>query len=239
MTAQPIDRSAPYLDRCQMAQVLSEDELYLYNLSPMPRWKRALDIGVATLALLLLSPIMVIAACLVLSTSRGPILFRQTRVGRGERPFTILKFRTMFQSADSANREAFRRQLTGESSPESERQLFRPANDSRVTPVGRILRQFSIDELPQLFNVLKGEMSLVGPRPHVPWEAALFTREQRRRHAVPPGMTGLWQVNGRSRRSALDMLNFDVRYVEECSLRLDLMVLLRTPRAVLFDRHTR
>jgi lipopolysaccharide/colanic/teichoic acid biosynthesis glycosyltransferase len=241
MMAQPVHSSGTYFDRHGMAGILSDDDPCLDHLGPVPRWKRALDISLTAPALVLLLPVMAIAACLVFCSGRGPILFRQMRVGRGERHFTILKFRTMYQSrhSDAADREAYRRELADEATPVPDGHLFRPANDPRVTPVGRFLRQFSIDELPQLFNVLKGEMSLVGPRPALPWEAELFTRQQRRRHAALPGITGLWQVNGRNRCSSLDMLKFDLRYVEECSLKLDLVILLRTPQAVLFERYTR
>lgn len=209
----------------------------------VPRWKRILDLVVGGAAFVLLSPLMLLVACLVRSTSPGPALFRQTRVGHGGRLFTMFKFRTMYQSFreehDLSQREAYYRELVGSAEPDSATALFRPRVDPRVTPLGRLLRLFSIDELPQLVNVLRGEMSLVGPRPALLWEAQALTAEQWRRHAVPPGMTGLWQVFGRNRVSSLDMIRLDLEYVDRLSIRLDLRLLLLTPRAVLFDRHTR
>lgn len=207
----------------------------------IPRWKRTLDLFLGALALAALSPVIAVSALLVLASSGRPILFRQTRVGQGERPFTIFKFRTMRLHAGSstADREDFAREVRGEAVPEADSNLFRPKDDVRITPVGRFLRRYSLDELPQLFNVMRGEMSLVGPRPSLPWEVALFSQRQRRRHALPPGITGLWQVSGRNRLSVRDMLELDLRYVETCSLRHDLSIILRTPRAVLVERFTR
>jgi lipopolysaccharide/colanic/teichoic acid biosynthesis glycosyltransferase len=206
----------------------------------LPRWKRAVDLALGTLALLVLSPVMLVAAGVIRLTSPGPVLFRQTRIGLNEQPFTMFKFRTMRLGVveDGADREAIARELSGAASPEGEDFLFR-RDDERVVPAGALLRRLSIDELPQLFNVLRGEMSLVGPRPALPWEVQMFTAEQRRRHHRPPGMTGLWQVGARNRVSTLDMLDMDLRYVEECSLLLDLKILLRTPAAVLLHQNTR
>lgn len=200
--------------------------------------QRLLDLCVAIPALIFLSPLLLLAAIAVAATSRGPVLFRQTRIGLDERPFTLLKFRTMHVDADHRLQEAMnRRELAGEAVAEDG--LFKPANDPRITPVGRFLRQSSIDELPQLFNVLFGEMSVVGPRPALPWEVELFTPEERRRHDCRPGITGIWQVSGRNRLSMRKMLALDLVYVQYRSLRLDLWVLLRTPRAVLLERATR
>jgi lipopolysaccharide/colanic/teichoic acid biosynthesis glycosyltransferase len=205
---------------------------------PVPRWKRGLDLAVGVAALTVLSPVMLLAAGLVRLSGPGPILFRQTRIGRNERPFTMLKFRTMYVDADHSAQEALNLgELRGEDV--AEHGLFRLAHDPRITPVGRILRRYSIDELPQLLNLLRGEMSLVGPRPALPWEVELFTAEQRRRHDSLPGLTGLWQVSGRNRLSMQQMLALDLAYVERCTLGRDLLILLRTPAAVLFDRATR
>ena len=241
MTTQPIDTSKFYVDGVTQPPDTDADRVGLVGLGPVPRWKRTLDVAIGTVALILLSPVMLIAAGLVLLSSPGPILFRQTRIGRGERPFAMLKFRTMYRDghSDPADRAAFIRELEGDAIPDPASKLFRPVRDPRVTPVGRFLRRFSVDELPQLFNVLKGDMSLVGPRPALPWEVELFTREQRRRHAALPGITGLWQIHGRNRYSTREMLAFDVQYAEQSSLALDLTILMRTPRAVLLDRHTR
>ncbi|HMR31264.1 MAG TPA: sugar transferase [Amaricoccus sp.] len=204
----------------------------------VPRWKRALDLGAGALALVLLAPVMLVAAAAVRLSSPGPVLFRQIRIGLGERPFTMLKFRTMYVDADHAAQNALNlSELRGEAVAEAG--LYRLAVDPRITPVGRILRRYSIDELPQLFNLLRGEMSLVGPRPALPWEVELFTPEQRRRHASLPGLTGLWQVSGRNRLSMQQMLDLDLAYVEHCTLGQDIAILIRTPAAVLLDRATR
>lgn len=204
----------------------------------VPWSKRALDLALALPLLVLLSPVLLAGMLLVKLSGPGPILFRQERIGLGGRPFAMLKLRTMqVGNDDSAFRAFNRKELMGELEPGQDG-LFRLGRDPRITPVGHLLRRFSIDELPQLLNVLKGEMSLVGPRPSLPWEAELYTPEQRRRESVLPGMTGLWQVSGRNRLSIPEMLALDVRYARERSLLLDLWILLRTPRAVLFERNT-
>jgi lipopolysaccharide/colanic/teichoic acid biosynthesis glycosyltransferase len=199
----------------------------------IPRAKRALDLALATLALVVSAPVMLIAAGLVRLSSPGPVLFRQVRIGRGERPFTMLKLRTMYVDSDErASREFNTCELLGEAKPDSDG-VFKLENDPRIVPVGRFLRRYSIDELPQLLNVLRGEMSLVGPRPSLPWEVELYSPEQRRRHECLPGLTGLWQVSGRNRLSMPQMLSLDLEYVERRSLRLDLWILWRTLPAVL------
>jgi lipopolysaccharide/colanic/teichoic acid biosynthesis glycosyltransferase len=206
----------------------------------MPVEKRLLDIVLATSGLILLAPLMLLVAALVRSTSPGPVLFRQIRVGLHEQPFVMLKFRTMRDGcAEAPLREMNLAELRGSADPGTRDGVFKLEDDPRVTAVGRFLRRFSIDELPQLFNVLRGEMSLVGPRPALPWEVELFTREQRCRHACVPGMTGLWQVSGRNHLSMPDMLALDLRYVERRSMLLDLRILLRTPLVVLFDTSVR
>jgi lipopolysaccharide/colanic/teichoic acid biosynthesis glycosyltransferase len=208
--------------------------------SAMPGTKRLLDLTVAALALALFSPLLVVSAAIIKMSSAGPVLFRQTRVGRDEKPFAMLKLRTMHIGRDdSAHREFNKRELQGLSSPETSDGVFKLEHDPRITWIGRFLRRFSVDELPQLINVLRGEMSLVGPRPSLPWEVELFSAEQRRRHLCTPGITGLWQVSGRNTLSMVEMLRLDVEYVERQSLWLDLWILLRTPNAVLFDRGVR
>lgn len=203
------------------------------------RVKRTLDLCLAATALVLLSPIIVITALLVCITSPGPVLLRQVRIGRDERPFEMLKFRTMYAGADDrVDREFNVRELAGDQSVAAGG-VFRIADDTRITPVGRLLRRYSLDELPQLINVLRGDMSLVGPRPSLPWEVQLFTADERRRHRCLPGMTGLWQVSGRNRLSMKEMLKLDLVYTDTWSLHLDLRILARTPRAVLLDRNTR
>jgi lipopolysaccharide/colanic/teichoic acid biosynthesis glycosyltransferase len=202
--------------------------------------KRALDLVLTLSVLLVAAPIMLMAAILIRLTSRGPALYRQTRIGLGERPFTMLKLRTMRIDGDDAAHRAFnRRELLGDTDAGTSDGAFKLEHDPRITPVGRFLRRFSIDELPQLFNVINGDMSLVGPRPSLPWEVELYTPEQRRRHGCVPGITGLWQVSGRSRLSMPEMLALDVAYLECQSLLLDIWILLRTPYALLFDSTTR
>lgn len=195
--------------------------------------KRLLDIAIAILVVVAAVPIALVAIALVQLTDPGPVFFRQARIGQGGRPFTMLKLRTMHVgNNDSAFREFNIRELRGEAGP-SRDGMFRLENDPRVLPVGRLLRRYSVDELPQLINVLRGEMSLVGPRPSLPWEVELYTPEQRRRHQCLPGLTGLWQVSGRSRLSIQQMLELDLTYVERRSLLLDLKILWWTLPAVL------
>ncbi|WP_336489352.1 sugar transferase [Methylobacterium nigriterrae] len=202
--------------------------------------KRAVDLALACPILALSSPLMLMAYILIRLTSRGPALIRQTRIGQHERPFAMFKFRTMRLDADDT---ALRRmnilELAGNTDPGTSDGAFKPDADPRVTKVGRLLRRFSVDELPQLFNVLSGEMSLVGPRPSLPWEVKLYTPAQRMRHACLPGMTGLWQVSGRNRLPMPQMLRLDLVYARSWSLSLDLWILCRTPGAVLFDRTVR
>jgi exopolysaccharide biosynthesis polyprenyl glycosylphosphotransferase len=174
----------------------------------------------------LFGPVLLGVALLVRVTSRGPVLFRQVRVGRDGREFRIFKFRSMYVDAEA--RLAELRHLN-----EHDGVLFKIRDDPRVTPVGRWLRRFSLDELPQLLNVLAGRMSLVGPRPPLPVEVAAYAADARRRLAVKPGMTGLWQVSGRSDLSWEEAVRLDLRYVENWSLSLDLVILLRTMTAVL------
>jgi lipopolysaccharide/colanic/teichoic acid biosynthesis glycosyltransferase len=202
--------------------------------------KQMFDLVAAMFLLVTAAPVMLAAAALVRITSSGPALFHQTRIGRNGRPFTMFKFRTMYVSSDDARqRELNIREILGEDGCIGRDGIFKLDDDPRITPVGGFLRKFSIDELPQLFNVLRGEMSLVGPRPSLPWEVELYTAEQRQRHDCLPGLTGLWQVSGRNRRSMQEMLALDLIYARSSSLHLDLWILLRTPYAVLFDKETR
>jgi exopolysaccharide biosynthesis polyprenyl glycosylphosphotransferase len=179
----------------------------------------------ALVLLIVLGPLLVGLALCVRATSRGPVLFRQVRVGRDGRQFRIFKFRSMYVDAEA--RLAELRHLN-----EHDGVLFKIREDPRVTRVGRWLRRFSLDELPQLMNVLLGQMSLVGPRPPLPSEVAVYADDVRRRLAVKPGMTGLWQVSGRSDLPWEEAVRLDLRYVENWSLSLDLVILLRTMTAV-------
>jgi lipopolysaccharide/colanic/teichoic acid biosynthesis glycosyltransferase len=201
--------------------------------------KRAIDIAGSLAALIVLSPLLVAIAIAIKLTSKGPILFKQTRVGQYGSRFTFLKFRSMhFQSDAKIHRDYVMRLISGEDEGEREDAnggIYKITDDPRITAVGRFLRKTSLDELPQFFNVLKGEMSLVGPRPPIPYEVEAYDIWHRRRFLeVKPGITGLWQVNGRSRVKFEDMVRLDLKYARTWSLGLDLKILLETPRAVFF-----
>ena len=200
-------------------------------------FKRILDIIVASLTLLASLPILLLAAVAIVVESSGGAFFVQTRVGRGGQPFRIVKLRTMRQDNDDKEHRAYVAALIrGEGQPQDG--MYKIVDDDRRTRVGRWLRSLSVDELPQLWNVLRGEMSVVGPRPPLPEEAALYDHDTWARMAAKPGLTGLWQVSGRSRLSYEEMIELDVRYWREWSPLLDLQILLRTPKAVLWNRDT-
>jgi lipopolysaccharide/colanic/teichoic acid biosynthesis glycosyltransferase len=190
------------------------------------RLKRVIDVGVSSLVLLMAAPLMLAIAIGVKVDSSGPAIFRQRRVGIDGREFTMLKFRSM--SADAEQRLAGLAHLNAGGS-----RMIRIPSDPRVTRLGAFLRRSSLDEVPQLINVLRGEMSLVGPRPQSPSEVALYTSRQRQRLAVRPGMTGLWQVTSRDDPSFGEWMRLDLEYIQRWSLGLDLKILLRTPRVVL------
>jgi len=197
--------------------------------------KRGLDITGSLALLALLSPVFLIVAALVKLTSSGPVIFRQARVGRSARLFTMLKFRTMRIDADDAIHQQYVTQFITASHQHSRSSdaVYKIVNDPRLTPIGRFLRKTSLDELPQFWNVLTGDMSLVGPRPPVPYEVNHYKPWHRRRVLeVKPGVTGLWQVTGRSRTTFEDMVRLDLRYARTCSLWNDIKILLATPRAV-------
>lgn len=200
--------------------------------------KRLLDVSGALMALCLLAPVMLVVAMAVAASSRGPIIFKQTRVGRGGFPFTFYKFRSMrADSDDRVHRDFVSTHINaGNDAAASDglEGVFKIKVDPRLTPVGRFIRRTSIDELPQLFNVIKGDMSLVGPRPPIPYEAAQYQAwHLRRLLSVKPGMTGIWQVEGRSRVPFNEMVRMDLRYIRNCSLGLDLRILARTIPVVL------
>jgi exopolysaccharide biosynthesis polyprenyl glycosylphosphotransferase len=187
--------------------------------------KRTLDLVVASTMIVLLSPVMLVSALAVRLSSRGPVIFRQTRIGRGGKPFTMLKFRTMVQDADQL-REPLRTQH------DLHDPMFKLVDDPRITKPGKFLRRWSLDELPQLFNVVSGSMSLVGPRPHPMDDVNRYELAAYRRLALKPGLTGLWQVEGRSDLNWADALQLDLYYVESWSLSSDVVLLARTIRAV-------
>jgi exopolysaccharide biosynthesis polyprenyl glycosylphosphotransferase len=188
--------------------------------------KRALDVCLGTSAVIMLSPVIIGVAIAVKRDSAGPVFYRQRRVGRDGTTFEMLKFRSMCLGAETM--VTVLREKNEASGP-----LFKIRNDPRITSVGRFLRRFSLDELPQLFNVLRGEMSLVGPRPPLPAEVALYEEWQLGRLQAMPGMTGLWQVSGRSEVPFNDMVRLDLHYVRNWSVGLDLEIILRTVPAVL------
>jgi lipopolysaccharide/colanic/teichoic acid biosynthesis glycosyltransferase len=201
--------------------------------------KRALDIAGSLGLMLFLLPVFVIVAALVKLTSRGPVLFRQVRVGQLARPFTMLKFRTMHVNNDSALHQQFVTDFIKTSAAKKEQKEssdaapFKIKNDPRVTPVGRMLRKTSLDELPQLWNVFRGDMSLVGPRPPLFYELEQYRSwHWRRVLEAKPGVTGLWQVTGRSRTTFDEMVRLDLRYVKTRNFWTDVRILLATPRAV-------
>jgi lipopolysaccharide/colanic/teichoic acid biosynthesis glycosyltransferase len=200
--------------------------------------KRAIDIIGSGAALILLAPILALIAVIIKLTSKGPVFFKQERLGLFGKTFTCLKFRSMYADNDSKiHQEFMKRLISGNHDGKVEggsKPTYKMINDPRVTPIGRILRRFSLDELLQFFNVLKGEMSLVGPRPPLAYEFREYNIWHRRRVLeAKPGLTGLWQVNGRSRVSFDDMVRLDLQYVHHWSLWLDIQILVKTPLAVL------
>ncbi len=193
--------------------------------------KRFVDVVGATTLLVVLAPLMLLVAVMVRLTSPGPVIFRQERLGLHRQPFTVLKFRSMCHNADPDVHRRFLFEHADGGNGDVDH--FKVVDDVRVTPIGVLIRKLSIDELPQLVNVLRGEMSLVGPRPDIDYSLDIYAPHHFRRFDVLPGMTGLWQVSGRSELSFLEMLDLDVVYADTWSLGLDLMILFRTVPAVM------
>jgi lipopolysaccharide/colanic/teichoic acid biosynthesis glycosyltransferase len=191
--------------------------------------KRLIDIVGAALGLVILSPILLVTAILIRTRDGSPVLFRQTRVGLHGRPFSIVKFRTMERGAERRLHEVAHLN-------ERRGAAFKATNDPRMSPIGRRLRQLSLDELPQLWNVLKGEMSLVGPRPPLPSEVVEYDIWHRRRLSMKPGMTGLWQVESRHEPNFDRWVELDLSYIDRWTLWLDLSIMLRTMPSVLMAR---
>lgn len=225
------------------AEGLSENDPLVENLrlaqarySLVDRCKRALDLAASASLLLLLSPLFGVLAALVKLTSTGPVLFRQVRVGHMGRPFTMLKFRTMHARADHAVHQQYITEFIKAGTAAAEaagEKVFKIVNDTRITRIGRLLRRTSLDELPQLWNVFRGDMSLVGPRPPLRYELEQYRPWHWRRVLEgKPGLTGLWQVTGRSRTTFDEMVRLDIRYVRARSIWTDLKILLATPLAV-------
>ena len=192
-------------------------------------FKRLLDIVVSLSLLIGLSPFFLLVAILIKLESPGPVFFLQERVGMNQRRFKIYKFRSMVADAEEQRKNL-------ETLNEADGPVFKIRNDPRITRVGRFIRKYSIDELPQLINVLRGEMSLVGPRPPIPAEVEQYTWDQRRRLSVKPGMTGLWQVSGRSDLSFKEWVELDLRYIDSWSIWEDFAILLKTFRVVIEGR---
>lgn len=194
--------------------------------------KRLLDVSGSVMAILLFSPVFIGVAALIKATSKGPVFFKQKRIGEAGAEFTFLKFRSMHVNNDPTIHQEYVRKLISHELDGSEG-TYKIKNDPRVTPIGKFLRKSSLDELPQFFNVLKGEMSLVGPRPPIPYEFENYSLWHRRRILeARPGLTGVWQVSGRSRTTFDEMVRMDLRYIREQSLWLDVKILFKTPLAV-------
>jgi exopolysaccharide biosynthesis polyprenyl glycosylphosphotransferase len=200
--------------------------------------KRALDVVGATIALLLTAPLFIYAAARIKLDSPGPVFFRQTRLGMNMREFTALKFRTMYVNTEDAAHRDYIKSTMSAQAPVGTNGLYKLDRPDAVTPFGCWLRRTSLDELPQLINVLRGDMSLVGPRPCIPYETENFAPHQFERFLVPAGVTGLWQVTARARSTFGEALDMDVAYARGWSLGLDLRLLLKTPLAVLRQRQT-
>jgi lipopolysaccharide/colanic/teichoic acid biosynthesis glycosyltransferase len=200
--------------------------------------RRIADLFVACVGVLILAPLLIVIIVIVRRTTPGPALFRQQRLGKDRRRFEIYKFRTMYDDvSEESHREYVTAALTVHDDRfELDRDLHKLTDDPRVTRVGAFLRQTSMDELPQLFNVIKGDMALVGPRPCLSYECDLLRGRQFERFAVKPGLTGLWQVSGRSSLTFREALDLDVEYVRRRSLALDMRILLKTVPVVLFRR---
>lgn len=204
--------------------------LWKMQIASFPMMKRSLDVVASSLGLIVLSPLFLVVAALIKSESKGPALFKQKRVGLDALPFTMLKFRSMSNDAQQL-RDTLETQNEMASGV-----LFKMKSDPRITRVGRIIRKTSIDELPQLINVLRGDMSLVGPRPPLPSEVSLYSRSDRERLNALPGITCLWQVAGRSDIPFKQQVQLDKKYIERQSIGLDLLVLLKTIPAVIKAR---
>ena len=208
------------------------EELEPHVLFRIPLWKRAIDIVGSLVAILLLSPLLLLVALLIKIVSPGPVLFRQKRVGYLGRVFTIWKFRTMHVNADTTLHQNYLRELIHN---EKEMTKLDHGKDPRIIPFGNLLRATGIDELPQLINVLLGDMSLVGPRPCLPYEACEYHPWQMRRFDAVPGLTGLWQVSGKNRTTFKEMMRLDIGYARKRAFLLDVMIVLKTIPAIVLQ----
>jgi len=200
------------------------------DLVPIPGWKRALDIALVLLVLPLLLPLALFIAVLIRIVSSGPVLFKQERVGYLGRRFMCFKFRTMFVDADTTVHQGYFSRLMDSDAPMVKMDAH---GDPRLIPFGLLLRSSGLDELPQLINVLRSEMSLVGPRPCLPCEYDKYLPWQRERFNTVPGLTGLWQVSGKNRTTFVEMIQFDIHYARHKTFWLDLMIILKTIPALI------
>ena len=243
MSQTAVDSTAPkqhWQSRASSEVVIAEAELAVVRtsaiadrrraaVSPCPAWKRGMDVVGASVLLAVLSPVLLAVAAFIKCVSRGPVLFRQRRYGLGGRAFKVWKFRTIEVSPECRQHRSHVADLMTNNGT-----LQKRDDQLQIIPGGRLLRKFGIDELPQLFNVLKGEMSLVGPRPDVvPFSK--YASRHRRRFEVLPGITGLWQVNGKNHTTFTTMMQLDLAYVRRRSLRLDVAILLMTIPALVWD----
>lgn len=198
----------------------------------LPRWKRILDVLAILAALPLILPLALVIGLIIRTVSAGPVLFKQERVGYRGRRFMCLKFRTMYCGAETTSHQGHLQQLMNSDAPMTKMDI---KGDSRIIPLGRLMRSSGLDELPQLVNVLMGDMSLVGPRPCLAYEAALYLPWQIERFNALPGLTGLWQVSGKNRTTFTRMIQLDIEYARTKSLALDLKIILKTFPALLLQ----
>jgi len=208
----------------------STEDVFAAKLAYVPLWKRVLDISCSLIAIPSLLPLMLLIAIFVKTSSKGPLLFKQERVGLCGKPFIMFKFRTMAADADTAVHEAHIARLIETNVPMTKLDTH---GDVRLIPLGWLLRAAGLDELPQLFNVLRGEMSFVGPRPCLHSEYSKYLPWQRERLHTLPGLTGLWQVSGKNRTSFNEMIELDVKYIRSRSFLLDVTIMLKTIPTVL------
>ncbi len=230
-TAQQFDANRP--PNC--GQLMEGREPFFLSLSPLPTWKRAMDVVGALLGLVLLSPLLLLTVLIIKILSPGPVFFKQGRIGYMGRSFKMWKFRTMKINSDTSVHQQYLAKLI-KGSPYNEnsaKPMIKLEDDTRIIPFGKILRKTYLDELPQLINVLRGEMSLVGPRPPISYEVEEYLRWHNGRIDAVPGMTGLWQVSGKNRLTFNEMVRLDIQYWRKKTPWLDLKILLRTPLTII------
>jgi exopolysaccharide biosynthesis polyprenyl glycosylphosphotransferase len=226
----------PHLTSKIYLEALQDLPLLTFTTTPQNDYllfvKNALDFALAGVLLILFAPFLCLVALLIKLTSKGPVIFKQVRCGLGGRKFVLYKFRSMHTDAEEAKKElAHLNEMSGP--------VFKLSNDPRCTFVGRFLRKFSVDELPQLFNIIKGDMSFVGPRPPIPEEVEKYERWQRRRLRMKPGLTCLWQVSGRNEVDFAEWMKMDLQYIDTWSLFLDCKIFLKTIPIVLLGKGAR